>query len=103
MLARHDIDMLLHRTKEGRIYGASFVDHSTKCAFKCSELGAFKLESIIAADENGQWKKHQSNETQEPEQDLNLIGTALAAVGKSSSKSQEKDMKDKPKKRRLRR
>ena len=103
MLARHDIDMLLHRTKEGRIYGASFVDHSTRCAFKCSELGAFKLESIIAADENGQWKNHQSHEAHEPEQDMNLVGTALAAVGKSNSKSQEKDMKDKPKKRRLRR
>ena len=103
MLSRHDIDMLLHRTKEGRIYGATFVDHSTRCAFKCSELGAFRLESLIAADENGQWKKHQSYENHEPEQDLNLVGTALAAVGKSNSKSQEKDMKDKPKKRRLRR
>ena len=103
MLSRHDIDMLLHRTTEGRIYGATFVDHSTRCAFKCSELGAFRLESLIAADENGQWKKHQSNENHEPEQNLNLVGTALAAVGKSNSKSQEKDMKDKPKKRRLRR
>jgi hypothetical protein len=34
---------------------------------------------------------------------MNLVGAALAAVGKSNSKSQEKDMKDKPKKRRLRR
>ena len=101
MLARYDIDLFLHRTKDGRIYGATFVDHSTRCAFKCSELGSFSLDSIIKAERDGQWSKPvQPHHEQQDDQDLNLVGAALAAVGKSNSKSQEKDMKDDPKKKR---
>ena len=104
MLARFDIDIHLHRTKEGRIFGATFIDHSTRCAFKGSELGSFKLDDVIAVDEGGQWQKKSahSHETSE-EQGLGLVGAALAGISKSNSKSQEKDMKDKKKKRKLKR
>ena len=104
MLARFDIDIHLHRTKEGRIFGATFIDHSTRCAFKGSELGSFKLDDVIAADEGGQWQKKSahSHETSE-EQGQGLVGAALAGISKSNSKSQEKDMKDKKKKRKLKR
>jgi len=101
MLARYDIDLFLHRTKDGRIYGATFVDHSTRCAFKCSELGSFSLDSIIKAERDGQWSKPvQPHHEHQEDHDFNLVGAALAAVGKSNSKSQEKDMKDDPKKKR---
>lgn len=104
MLARFDIDIHLHRTREGRIYGATFVDHSTRCAFKSSELGAFKLDDVIAADEGGQWQKHgQHSHGQAEDPSLSLFGTALAGISKSSSRSQEKDMKDKKKKRKFKR
>lgn len=104
MLARFEIDIHLHRTREGHIYGATFVDHSTRCAFKSSELGAFKLDDIITADEGGQWQKKSSNIREHSDSpDLNLIGAALAGISKGSSKSQEKDMKDKKKRRKLKR
>ncbi|MBO5500212.1 MAG: relaxase/mobilization nuclease domain-containing protein, partial [Bacteroidales bacterium] len=104
MLARFDIDIHLHRTREGRIYGATFVDHSTRCAFKSSELGAFRLDDIVTADENGQWLKKSSNIQEQSEgHELNLIGAALAGISKGSSKSQEKDMKEKKRKRKLKR
>lgn len=104
MLARFDIDIHLHRTREGRIYGATFVDHSTKCAFKASELGAFRLDDVVRADEGGQWQKpwHDSQDHAE-DQRLGLVGAALAGISRSGSKSQEKDMKDKKRKRRLKR
>ena len=104
MLARFDIDIHLHRTREGRIYGATFVDHSTKCAFKASELGAFRLDDVVRADEGGQWQKpwHDSQDHAE-DQGLGLLGAALAGISRSGSKSQEKDMKDKKRKRRLKR
>ena len=104
MLARFDIDIHLHRTREGRIYGATFVDHSTKCAFKASELGAFRLDDVVRADEGGQWQKpwHDSQDHAE-DQGLGLVGAALAGISRSGSKSQEKDMKDKKRKRRLKR
>lgn len=100
MLARFDIDVHLHRTRDGKIHGATFIDHSTKCAFKGSELGSFKLGDVIAADEGGQWQKHSSTDHSRDE-NLGLIGAALASVSKGNSKSQEKDMKDKKKKRKL--
>ena len=104
MLARFDIDIHLHRTREGRIYGATFVDHSTRCAFKSSELGAFRLDDIITADEGGQWQKKSSTIQEQSEgHDLNLVGAALAGISKGSSKSQEKDMKDKKRKRKFKR
>lgn len=104
MLARFDIDIHLHRTRDGRIYGATFVDHSTRCAFKSSELGSFKLDDIIKADEDGQWQKKSSNIQEHSDgHDLNLVGAALAGISKGSSKSQEKDMKDKKKRRKLKR
>lgn len=103
MLARFDIDVHLHRNSNGRIHGATFIDHSTKCAFKGSELGSFKLEDVIAADEGGQWQKHSASAHHESDESLGLIGAALAGVSKGSSKSQEKDMKDKKKKRKLKR
>ena len=104
MLARFDIDIHLHRTREGRIYGATFVDHSTRCAFKSSELGAFRLDDIVTADEGGQWLKKSSNIQEQSEgHELNLIGAALAGISKGSSKSQEKDMKDKKKRGKLKR
>lgn len=104
MLARFDIDIHLHRTRKGRIYGATFVDHSTKCAFKASELGAFRLDDVVRADEGGQWQKpwHDSQDHAE-DQGLGLVGAALAGISRSGSKSQEKDMKDKKRKRRLKR
>lgn len=104
MLARFDIDIHLHRTREGRIYGATFVDHSTKCAFKASELGAFRLDDVVRADDGGQWQKpwHDSQDHAE-DQGLGLVGAALAGISRSGSKSQEKDMKDKKRKRRLKR
>lgn len=104
MLARFDIDIHLHRTREGRIYGATFVDHSTKCAFKASELGAFRLDDVVRADEGGQWQKpwHDSQDHAE-DQGLGLVGAALAGISRSGSKSLEKDMKDKKRKRRLKR
>ena len=100
MLARFDIDVHLHRTRDGKIHGATFIDHSTKCAFKGSELGSFKLGDVIAADEGGQWQKH-SSANHSRDENLGLIGAALASVSKGNSKSQEKDMKDKKKKRKL--
>jgi hypothetical protein len=104
MLARFDIDVFLHRTRDGRIHGATFIDHSTKCAFKASELGSFRLDDLIAADESGQWQKHSRPEqNSSSDTELGLIGAALAGISKSSSKSQEKDMKDKKKKRKLKR
>jgi hypothetical protein len=38
-LKRQGIDLLLHRSAGGQIYGATFIDHTAKCVFKGSDLG----------------------------------------------------------------
>lgn len=101
MLARHDIDLRIHRTKEGKIFGATFVDHSTKCAFKCSELSGFSLEDIKNAESSGQWFSAEDNvhqqQSEESQSRDNVIGDMLASMGQKSSKSKEKDAKRKKK------
>ena len=101
MLFKHDIDLHIHRTREGKIFGATFVDHSTKCAFKCSELDGFSLADIQNAESSGQW--FSAEDTPRPQQNEesqshdNLIGDMLASMGQKSSKSKEKDAKRKKK------
>ena len=101
MLSKHDIDVHIHRTQDGRIYGATFIDHSTKCAFKCSELPGFSLDKIINADESGKWIVPEDSHTQSHSVDYqsgdNLLGDMLASMGQKSSKSKEKDQKRKKK------
>ena len=58
---------------------------------------------MIAADEGGQWQKSSYVEQSSSETHLGLIGAGLAGISKGGSKSQEKDMKDKKKKRKLKR
>lgn len=101
MLAKHDVDLHIHRTKDGKIFGATFIDHSTKCAFKCSELSGFSLENLQNAESSGQWfpdedNSHKQN-TEESQSRDNLIGDMLASMGQKSSKSKEKDAKRKKK------
>lgn len=101
MLSRHDIDLHIHRTKDGKIFGATFIDHATKCAFKCSELSDFGLENIQRAESSGQWMTAETTQSQHTEESTshdNLIGDMLASMSQKSSKSKEKDQKRKKKK-----
>ena len=101
MLLKHDIDLHIHRSRDGKIFGATFVDHSTKCAFKCSELSDFSLESILKAESSGQWISSDENtfhhDTEKSHSHNNLFGDMLASMSQKSSKSKEKDAKRKKK------
>ena len=101
MLSKHDIDLHIHRTRDGKIFGATFVDHSTKCAFKCSELSGFSLENIQHAESSGQWLSAEDTprlqQNEESQSHDNLFGDMLASMGQKSSKSKEKDAKRKKK------
>ena len=55
MLKKHDIDLKIHRSSRGEIIGATFVDHATRSAFKCSELPSFRVDMIRAADTSMHW------------------------------------------------
>ena len=93
MLRRHDIDIKIHRNSSGGIMGATFVDHATKSAFKCSELPNFRLDQIRTADASMQW--HESmpqNHEAVKEQSYNGPGIADVLEGLGAGHSQEQEM-----------
>ena len=93
MLRRHDIDIKIHRNSSGGIMGATFVDHATKSAFKCSELPNFRLDQIRTADASMQW--HESmpqNHEAAKEQSYNGPGIADVLEGLGAGHSQEQEM-----------
>ena len=93
MLRRHDIDIKIHRNSSGGIMGATFVDHATKSAFKCSELPNFRLDQIRTADASMQW--HESipqNHESAKEQSYNGPGLADVLEGLGAGHSQEQEM-----------
>ena len=93
MLHRHDIDINIHRNSSGGIMGATFVDHATKSAFKCSELPNFRLDQIRTADASMQW--HESmpqNHESSKEQSYNGPGIADVLEGLGAGHSQEQEM-----------
>lgn len=93
MLRRHDIDLKIHRASNGAIMGATFVDHATKSAFKCSELPTFKLDSIRAADASMQWHESQGKAQEQSEnRSYNGPGVADVLEGLGAGHSQEQEM-----------
>ena len=67
MLKKHDIDMKIHRSATGDIIGATFVDHATRSAFKCSELPSFRVDMIRAADTSMHWHESLPEANQQSE------------------------------------
>ena len=93
MLRRHDIDIKIHRNSSSGIMGATFVDHATKSAFKCSELPNFRLDQIRTANASMQW--HESipqNHELAKEQSYNGPGLADVLEGLGAGHSQEQEM-----------
>lgn len=94
MMAKCGIDFRIERDpKTHRIVDANIIDHVTKCAFRLSEMGPdFSVEMFQEVDEQ-KWG-HQENDY-----DTGItLGDILFGLGAGGSKSQEKDMKDRKKK-----
>ena len=67
MLKKHDIDIKIHRSATGDIIGATFVDHATRSAFKCSELPSFRVDMIRSADTSMHWHESLPEANQQSE------------------------------------
>ena len=93
MLRKQDIDIRIHRNSSGGIMGATFVDHATRSAFKCSELPSFKLDSIRAADASLLWHESQPQHHEQLEkQSHNGPGISDVLEGLGAGHSQEQEM-----------
>lgn len=93
MLRRHEIDLRIHRNSSGGILGATFVDHATKSAFKCSELPSFRVDLIRAADASMQWHNcPQENNDTGQSQSYNGPGVVDVLEGLGAGQSREMEM-----------
>jgi Relaxase/Mobilisation nuclease domain. len=97
MLMRKQILFEFHRDPQTRrIDRAHFVDVHNRCAFGASELGSDLTLSMIQEADKG-W----GSQIQEQDVDNGLditLGDFLAGLAAKGSKSQEKDLKDDPRK-----
>ena len=97
MMAKCGISVRLERDPKTReIVDANFVDHVTKTAFNISELGPDLTLDMLRKADSQRWEHDNSYDSGV---DITL-GDFLAGLAAKGSKSQEKDLKDDPRKRR---
>lgn len=75
MLEKTGISVHFSKTEDGRIFGATFIDHTVKCCFKASEL-----HKITAAMFEEQRLAHWPGDEKEKADAFSTLGTAADAV-----------------------
>ena len=75
MLEKTGISVHFSKTEDGRIFGATFIDHTAKCCFKASEL-----HKITAAMFEEQRLTHWPGDEKEKADAFSTLGTAADAV-----------------------
>ena len=99
MLHKKGIDVYLSKTDDGRIFGATFIDHRTKCCFKASELKGITA-TLMEEIRLGTWEMDCfSDRHKEEEEDSKLeilLQAAIDAIAKERDRERadEQIMKD---------
>jgi hypothetical protein len=75
MLEKTGISVHFSKTEDGRIFGATFIDHTVKCCFKASEL-----QKITAAMFEEQRLAHWPGDEKEKADAFSTLGTAADSV-----------------------
>lgn len=95
-LTKSGIYLDLSKTKDGKIFGVTLVDHHNKCVFKASELDGLKasmFESLRVRDVVKQEKEAAAQKPQDKGEDhsltVELVNTALSVIGGESSRRGE--------------
>ena len=95
MLERKGITVMFSRTEDGKIFGATFMDHGSRSVFKCSELGEGISAGLFRdAEERGHWSAREGPEREsavaEETQKESILQT-----GAQDAKSMERDIRKK--------
>ena len=73
ILRKKGISVHYSQMSDGKIHGLTLIDHSTRCAFKASELKTFKLqmiEHLIVAAPQNHFRRSKINKTVKSARDL---------------------------------
>ena len=89
-LRKFGICVVLSRNVKNEIFGATFIDHKTKCVFKASDLPKFSVKMIEEARQN-KWygEEHKKSETQSKSAAEETVDLLIAALGAESSRRHE--------------
>lgn len=90
MLAKKNMSVSYSFTKADKLFGATFIDHQTRCVFKCSELDAAKINlGAIDAMMTQTWPPFNHNETPLPMEQTSLWDSIDKDIDQTLSKLAE--------------
>jgi len=105
ILAKQGIDVHIVRDGSGKATGVTYIDHSTRCAFKASDIGPdVSAKMVRSCEESGKWlpdvhdiKGHSEpkKETRRRSSSASIVGSALSGLGKSAGQKVGRDDRDK--------
>ena len=96
ILRKQNIGIVFSRTRDGRIFGVTFIDHQTRCVFKTSELKGISASLFEEArmgkwpPEDREWKEHEGpKEKPLAEEAADTLMAAMAAERSRRSEDEE--------------
>lgn len=96
ILRKKNIGMVFSRTKEGKIFGVTFIDHQTRCVFKSSELNGISAGQFEEArmtkwpPEDREWKVYEEQkEKSTAEEAADTLVAAMAAERSRRNEDEE--------------
>jgi len=96
ILRKKNIGMVFSRTKEGKIFGVTFIDHQTRCVFKSSELKGISAGQFEEArmtkwpPEDREWKVcEEPKEKSTAEEAADTLVAAMAAERSRRNEDEE--------------
>ena len=90
LLAKFGISVEFSRSSEGRIFGATFIDHEQQCCFKASELKGICAENLDRADKL--WQEQDGEKGNAASAADNLAAITIAAIGAERNRRRDDEV-----------
>ena len=90
LLAKFGISVEFSRSSEGRIFGATFIDHEQQCCFKASELKGICAEDLDRA--NKLWQEQDGEKGNAASATDNLAAITIAAIGAERNRRRDDEV-----------
>ena len=90
LLAKFGISVEFSRNSEGRILGATFIDHEQQCCFKASELKGITAADLDCADQR--WQENDGEKGNAASAADNLAAITIAAIGAERNRRRDDEV-----------
>ena len=90
LLAKFGISVEFSRNSEGRIFGATFIDHEQQCCFKASELKGITANDLDCADQR--WQENDGEKGNAASAADNLAAIVMAAIGTERNRRRDDEV-----------